>query len=350
MQTILDALGKYPTPPKTWDPLDVRTKPFFNQIIRNALPSLSTTQRSKLLMHVGPLFGQQFRARFKNASQKDLVEIARDLQQNSQFKDVLRHYQTTLEQEIGVPLNQIDAGTMQLDNQPIDFGAHKLRARFLLPTKDTLRESVSQSLNDIVQADLFDFRTPNEELGSNNALYLGNLQNERLRFMDPTMPRGYSIEQLVSIAPVLPQWTGQFDVEDAIYDKIRDDVVQEGIKSLPPFSIALNDNTNMRDPYGNYRPNNFMEPVNSLGPGYQRDFTQGVEFRELDMIGFRPDYDPLRNPRERTRMGMLPIQTREEQLSQIYRQGFDSTFHTGFAVQPPYQGPIDLKGLQWMDI
>ena len=168
--------------------------------------------------------------------------------------------------------------------------------------------------------------------------------------MDPTMPRGDSIEQLVSIAPVLPQWTGQFDMEDAIHDRIRDAVVSEGIKNLPPISIALNDNTNLRDPYGNYRPNNFMEPVNDLGPGYQKDFTQGVEFRELDRMGFRPDYDTLRNPRELSRMGMMPIQTREEQLQQIYRQGFDSTFHTGFAVQPPYVMPIDLKGNQWIDI
>ena len=340
MQTILDALGKYPTPPKEYDPLDVRTKPFFNQIIRNAMPSLSTTQRSRLLEHVGPLFGQQFRPRFKNATQKDLVEIARDLQQNTQFKDVLKHYQTTLEQEIGVPLSQVDAGSIQMDNQPIDFGAHKLRARFLLPTSDTLRESQSQSLRDIVNADLFDYRTPNEELGSNNALYIGNLQNERLRFMDATVPRN-SIEQLVSIAPVLPQWSGRYDMEDAIHDRIRDAVVQEGMKSLPPISIALNDNTYMRDPYGNYRPNNFFEPVNVAGSGYQRDFTQGVQNGELDARGFKPDYDPLRNPRERTRMEIVPIQ-RDSALDYI--------FSTGFEVQPPYVPPIDLKGLQWMDI
>ena len=64
MQSILDALGTYPTPPKEWDPLDVRTKPFFNQVIRNAMPSLSTTQRTKLLNHVGPLLGKEFRTRF----------------------------------------------------------------------------------------------------------------------------------------------------------------------------------------------------------------------------------------------------------------------------------------------
>jgi hypothetical protein len=105
----------------------------------------------------------------------------------------------------------------------------------------------------------------------------------------------------------------------------------------------------MPDPYGNYRPNNYFEPVNNLGPGYQRDFTQSVEFGELDARGFKPDYDSMRDPRGQSRLlPAVPIQTREEQLSQIYRQGFDATFHTGFAVEPPTPGPMSLKGFQWM--
>ena len=101
--------------------------------------------------------------------------------------------------------------------------------------------------------------------------------------MQPTLPRN-SIEQLVAIAPVLPQWTGDFDMEDAIHDKIHGEVVQEGIKNLPPVSLALHDTTNLPDPYGNYRPNNYLEPVNNLG-GYQRDCTQGEMFSELDARG-----------------------------------------------------------------
>ena len=345
MQAILDLLGTYPRPPEEWDRLDVRTKPFFNQVLRNAMPSLSTTQRSKMLNHVGPLLAQQFRPRFRNATQKDMVEIARDLQQNTKFKDVLKHYQRTLEQKIGVPLSQVDAGATQIDNQLVDNSAHKLRSRYLL--RDTVRETVDQSMRDVVEADLFDFRTPNEELGQNNALYIDNLRNERMRFIDPTVPRN-GVEQLVAIAPVLPQWTGDFDMEDAIHDKMRDDVIQEGMKQLPPFSVALRDSTNLPDPFGHYRPNSYMEPVNDLGPGYQRDFTQGVMLGELDAHGFRPDYDPLRNPREPSRMEIVPIQSREDQLGQIYRQGFDHTLSTGFSVQPPTPGPIQLKGFQWI--
>ena len=130
--------------------------------------------------------------------------------------------------------------------------------------------------------------------------------------------------------------------------KMRDGVIQQGIKHLPPFSLALRDSTNLTDPFGNYRPNSYMEPINDLGPGYQRDFTQGVMFGELDARGFRVDYDPLRNPREPSRMEVVPIQSREDQIGQIYRQGFDSIFSTGFAVQPPTPLPIDLKGFQWI--
>ena len=133
-------------------------------------------------------------------------------------------------------------------------------------------------------------------------------------------------------------------------DQIRDAVVQEGMMSLPPISISLQDNTGLPDPYGNPRPNNYFEPVNTLVPGYQRDFTQTVEFGELNYRGFKPDYDPLRNPRERTRLSVVPIQTAREQLGQMYRQGFDHIFNTGFGPQPLNPGPIDLKGSQFIDI
>ena len=82
MQTILEALGKKPVPPKQYDPQDTRSKAYFSQIIKNAMPNLSNTQRGKFLEYVGPLLGQQFRSRFVNASQKDLINMARDLQQN----------------------------------------------------------------------------------------------------------------------------------------------------------------------------------------------------------------------------------------------------------------------------
>ena len=86
METILEALGKKPVPPKSYDARDTRSKAFFGQVLRNAMPSLSGTQRAKFLEYVGPLLGAQFRSRFVGASQKDLIQLARDLQQTKVFR------------------------------------------------------------------------------------------------------------------------------------------------------------------------------------------------------------------------------------------------------------------------
>ena len=129
METILEARSKKPLPPKAHDPRDTRSKAFFGQVIRNAMPSLSATQRGKFLDYVGPLLGAQFRKRFVGASQKDLIQLARDLQQNETFQSTLKYYQTTMEQQSGVPLTSVDAGATQLDSQPDNMRANKLRTR-----------------------------------------------------------------------------------------------------------------------------------------------------------------------------------------------------------------------------
>ena len=353
MESILEALGKKPKPPTAYDPRDIRSKAFFGQVIRNAMPSLSGTQRAKFLDYVGPLLGQQFRSRFVGASQKDLIQMARDLQQNESFQSTLKYYQTTMEQQSGVPLASVDAGATQLDNQPDNVRANnKLRTRALLPTDLAYRETPMQAISDVALANEFDFRAPMEELGQNNSLYLDNLRHDaQLRYAGASLPRRPDdLENLVGTQPPVPQWTDDYPMEDAIANMYHDEAVQDGLSSLPPVSVALKDNIPCPDPYGNYRPNNYFEPVNNLGPGYQRDFTQSVEFGELDARGFKPDYDPLRTPRDVSRLlPAVPIQTKEQQLRQIYTQGYDATFSTGFAVEPPTPGPMSLKGFQWMD-
>ena len=142
METILEAFGKRPTPPKAYDARDTRSKAFFGQVIRNAMPSRSGTQRAEFLEYVGPLLGQQFRSRFTGASQKDLIQLARDLQQNENFQSTLKYYQTTMEQQSGIPLASVDAGATQMDNQPDNVRANnKLRTRALLPTDLAYRET-----------------------------------------------------------------------------------------------------------------------------------------------------------------------------------------------------------------
>ena len=354
MEAILEAFGKRPTVPKSYDPRDTRSKAFFGQVLRNAMPTLSGTQRGKFLEYVGPLLGQQFRSRFVGASQKDLIQLARDLQQNESFQSTLKYYQTKMEQETSVPLTSVDAGTVQADAQPDNARANnKLRSRALLPTDLAYRETPMQAISDVALANEFDFRAPGEDLGQNNSLYLGNLQHDAtLRFAGASLPRRPDdLERLVGTQDPVPQWTDDYPMEDAISDMYKNAVIQDGLRSLPPISVALKDNIPMPDPYGNYRPNNFFECVNNLQPGFERDFTQTVEFGELDARGFKPDYDPLRTPREVSRLlPAVPIQTKEQQLSQLYRQGFDATFSTGFVVEPQMTRGIDLKGFQWMDM
>ena len=119
MEAILEAFGKKPTPPKSYDPRDTRSKAFFNQILRNSFPSLSSTQRGTFLNYIGPLLGAQFRERFVGASQKDLIQFARDLQQNESFQSTLKYYQTKMEQENGVPLTSVDSGSTQMDSRKL---------------------------------------------------------------------------------------------------------------------------------------------------------------------------------------------------------------------------------------
>ena len=257
-----------------------------------------------------------------------------------------------MEQQSGVPLASVDAGATQLDSQPDNMRANKLRTRASLPTDLAYRETPMHAIKDVALANQYDFRAPGEDLGQNNSLYLDNLRHDAtLRYAGASLPRRPDdLENLVGTQPPVPQWTDDYPVEDAVAKMYHDAVIQDGLRSLPPISVALKDNIPCPDPYGNYRPNNYFEPVNNLQPGYQRDFTQSVEFGELDARGFKPDYDPLRTPRAVSRLlPAVSIQTKDEQLRQIYRQGYDATFHTGFAVEPPTPGPMSLKGFQWMD-
>ena len=85
VEEVLKSLGLVPKDQVQWDPQDVRTKPFLNQVIRNQMPTLTATQRSRLLDRVGPHVAASLRDRLKGVSQSQLVDIARNLSTNEKF-------------------------------------------------------------------------------------------------------------------------------------------------------------------------------------------------------------------------------------------------------------------------
>ena len=320
--------------PGPWDKRDLRSKAFLGQVFRNSIPGLSSVQRGRLLEYAGPRFAEILRPRLNGAkSQYELMELARDLQVSEKFQSQLRRYKTKYEQQIGAPLSSVEKGSNELDNQRPDTGAHSLRPRFRLPGPDTLREDRTQSISDIVQGDMFSFNPPDAELGQNHSLFLDNLQHEAyIRYAEPLgMPRRPDyLEELVAIGSVPPQWSCEMeDLDDIIHDKMRDAAVQAGLKTMPPVSITLEDRTNKPCPFGLPRPNNYLIPINDLSENFKRDFTQGVEFGELDRLGWKRDYDTWRNPREPSKfLPATPIMTQQEQMTKITKNGFDPTFST----------------------
>ena len=340
-------------PPGPWDKRDIRSKAFLGQVFRNSIPGLSSTQRARLLEYAGPKFAEILRPRLNGAkSQYELMELARDLQVSERFQAQLRRYKTKYEQQIGAPLSSVERGSNELDNQRPDTGAHSLRPRFILPGPNTLREDRRQSIQDIVQGDLWAFNPPDAELGQNNSLFLDNLQNEALRYADPLgMPRRPDyLEQLVAIGQVPPQWSCEMtDLDDIIYDKMRDAAVQAGLRTVAPVSVTLQDTTNMPCPFGLPRPNNYLIPANDLSEGFTRDFTQGVENGELDRLGWKRDYDTWRNPREPSKfLPATPIATYQEQMTKITKNGFDPIFSTAEVGPRLSRDTTILKGSQFM--
>ena len=162
------------------------------------------------------------------ASQKDLIQLARDLQQNENFQSTLKYYQTTMEQESGVPLTSVDAGATQLDSQPDNMRANKLRTRASLPTDLAYRETPMQAIQDVALANQFDFRAPGEDLGQNNSLYLDNLRHDTtLRYAGASLPRRPDdLERLVGTHDPVPQWTDDYPLEDAVAKMYHDAAVE----------------------------------------------------------------------------------------------------------------------------
>ena len=350
VEDVLKSLGLIPKDAIPWDPEDVRTKPFINQLIRNQMPNLTSIQRSRLLDRVGPHVASSLRDRLKGASQSKLIDIARDLSTNEKFKTQLNAYKSALETSLGVPLSAIDQGSIQADDQPSGGGVTKLRTRYLLPGPDTLKESPDQALRDIVNADMFDYRVPNEELGVANSLFLDNLRNDAMRFYDCSLPRAPEhLEELVAGHKTVPQFDpSEYAVEDALHDALKGGIIENGLMRMPPISLSLKDTTGKVDPSGLPRRDSYMIPVNESA-GF-KTVMQGTWPGYLYAMGFRPDYDPLRDPDQPSRLlPVVPAQSAADQVMQYRRDGSDYLWSSGYYPSIPRGESANLRGSQWID-
>ena len=253
---------------------------------------------------------------------------------------------------MGVPLSAIDQGAIQADDQPTGGGVTKLRTRYVLPGPEALKESPDQALRDIVNADMFDYRTPNEELGQANSLYLDNLRNERLRFYDCSIPRQpQHLEELVAGYTTIPQFDPSVsETEDAIHDALKSSIIENGLMHIPPISLSLKDLTGKPDPFGLPRRDSYMIPVADQTPGF-RTVMQGCYPGYLDAMGFRPTYDPMRDPDQQPSrlLPAVPAQSAAAQIMQYNRDGGDYLWSSGYYPSIPRGEGAGLRGSQWID-
>lgn len=298
-------------------PENAKQRPVVRQIIKTAFPNLSTVQAGNLVDFAAPHLAPSLRTKLgANPSQNDVIAITRDIAQNPNVKSLLEGYKKSYEREIGIPLQRQGRGENEYEsNKPrqntFNSSQLKLRSHYIQAGAETATETIPEAVSDIVQSDLFSYNTANPENGVNNSVYIETELNEQANLVGANIPRPPDkLEQLVGLSSIPWQWRDTIDVEANIEDLMHDAVVQSGLVMMPPVSVTLKDRMPVNDPFGLPRVVNPFIPVNSLQPGFQKDYTQGTEFGHLDRIGFkRQGYDTWRFPREPSQFlpGTRPI-------------------------------------------
>ena len=338
---------------KEWLPEDVRHRPIVKQIIKNAFPKLSTGQLSTMIEFAGPHMGPTLTARRgDNPSQAEVIQVVRDMAQNPRVKELLDGYKASYENEQGIPLERQGEGQNEFENnkprqKTFNAAQLKLRSRYIQPGSETLTETTPEAVSDIVQSDLFSYNTANAENGVNNSVYIETELNEMGNMVNANIPRPPDrLEQLVGLSKIPWQWNDTIDVQEQIEDIMKDTVVEVGMQLLPPVSITLKDIMPISDPFRLPRVKNSYVPVNNLQPGFQKDYTQGTSFGQLDAVGFkREGYDTWRFPREPSQFlpGTRPVDEATSAKMQD-EDGIMVPMQYGMVGELQYDGGTVLNG------
>ena len=204
-------------------------------------------------------------------------------------------------------------------------GKPVLRSRFFLAGKDTISENPSQSMSDVVQADLFSWRSSNEETGTFNSVYLDSKRHEWMMTQDAGEPRPpQRLEQMLFGHEVPEQWHDQQAIDSIVYDSVKEAVVQAGLMGGAPTSVALSDQHVEVDPFGlSDTRSTFLRNVNTMSPALEV-VPNGVPFGSLDARGMRlaSGLEDWSHPLAPTTGTAYAIQRPSEGVAEIDEAGF----------------------------
>ena len=204
-------------------------------------------------------------------------------------------------------------------------GKPVLRSRFFLAGKDTISENSAQSMSDVVQADLFSWRSSNEETGTFNSVYLDSKRHEWMMMQDPGEPRPpQRLEQMLFGHEVPEQWHDQQPLDSLVYDSVKEVVVQAGLMGGAPTSVALSDQHVEVDPFGlSDTRSTFLRNVNTMSPALEV-VPNGVPFGSLDGRGMRlaSGLEDWTHPLAPTTGTAYAIQRPSEGVAEIDEAGF----------------------------
>ena len=92
------------------------------------------------------------------------------------------------------------------------------------------------------------------------------------------------LERLLNGREVLEQYSDQQSIEEILHDRIKQDVVEAGLRGAGPIFVGLADERMQGDPFGlRVTRETYLRNVNSLAPGFQVD-PHGVPFGQLDFM------------------------------------------------------------------
>lgn len=211
---------------------------------------------------------------------------------SNEMNDAISDFSTRYKQEISDLEGNFDQASRNRNFDDEDTrsssGKPVLRSRFFLAGKDTISELPSQAISDVVQADLFPWKSSNPETGTNNSVYLDEKRHQWMMLREPGEPRPpQQLEQLLFGHEVPEQYNDQQPIDSIIYDRVKQGVVEAGIKGARPVALGLKDDHEEVDPFGlSAASKTFLRNINTLQPGFEV-VPNGVPFGSLDTRGMR---------------------------------------------------------------